>query len=305
MMSRAKIHMVIAALGMIAMLALGACSKRDMPLDPVTGSEKQPIAMTTTPTPTFWMVEDFENPKANKSIIDPTNTSEYVNYMGGVNLTDYGPKRPPTKSGVLQPSIFPYPNLEREETTRYLADGTLNHCGHIWGYMGRNDNTDYFPADYPYTQAQMLFSKPVDIKKYSSHNRLTFSYYIPSPPPNKEKNFYRIEIISSVITDYNHYGFDIGNYTAMPAAWDKVKAIYGSWQTVSVYFPQELSGWNPGPQTNSASLPAMRGPYHTTLAITLWPNAQKSIMGVQVKPQNSDALNGWNYEIYFDDIYFD
>jgi hypothetical protein len=255
--------------GLCAIATVAGCS-RTSPL----GSHVAGPTVTPTPVAVFGLViDDFEHPNRGKGITDPTNTADYINYYGGSNLTDYGPKQTPTK--IVTPSyIFPYPNLDIVSPGSNLLGGTPGHCCHIYGMVGPNASNFYLPNAYPYAQAQLLFSQAVNVENISPARSFSFSYKCTLPAG---ANHYRFELLDKFTSTYSFWG-----YTLAPTA-------DGNWHSVTVLF--------------SALTPSF-SPAGTAWTIAGGGGAKTAINGFQVKPQNASTTVGMKYDIYFDDIHF-
>jgi hypothetical protein len=227
--------------------------------------------LTRTPTVIYGLLlEDFEHPSAAKKLGDPTNTADYINYFGGSNLTDYGPKQTPTV--VITPSyIFPYPNLAVEIGPQ--SDHTIGHYIHIWGITGPNVPGDYDPPNYPYAQAQLLFGHPVNIALVSPNKGFSFDY---KTSLAVGANGYRFELLDKTTENYAYWG-----YALKPN-------VDGNWHHVTTTFASLATAFTPNT------------PW-TTLVNTALP---PQFVGFQIKPANASKTASMQFDICVDNITF-
>jgi hypothetical protein len=288
--------------GLASLASLVGCS-RTSPL----GSHVGP---TITPSPTApygLVIDDFEHPAWGKGITDPTNTGNYIDYYGGSELTDYGPKQTPWATPQVgipyQPaSINPYPNLVVQPGGSNLLGGTPGNCMHIYGFSGWNDNTIFQPLAYPYAESEILFGQSINADSCSPHKSFSFSYKLPTgvAPLNvssdKANFYYFLCFVSPAIIDYAYWGVCLDDANKM--------VVDGGWHRVTVDFPDN-------PTFGTDGNLKMTGPLFETVPKQLWAVAKQSIVGFLVEPKNNrngttaiGGHSGFNYDISVDDITF-
>jgi hypothetical protein len=299
MRTQTLISLLVLACGLagLASLASAVGCSRTSPLGAHVGP-------TITPAPTApygLVIDDFEHPNWGKGIGNPTNTGLYVDYYGGSEYTDYGPKQTPltTPVGVpFQPAyINPYPNLIIQPGGSNLPGGTPGNCMHIWGFSGWNDETLFAPVSYPYAEAELMFGQTVDADVVSPNRRFSFSYKLPKnvPAPNVQTDptnyYYFFCVVSVAITDYAYWGFVLNSATGI--------VVDGAWHRVTVDFPDN-------PTFGTDGNKKMTGPLFENPPHVLWPTAHQQIIGFLVEPKNNvgNAHKGFNYDISVDDITF-